>query len=741
MRIAHQHSEEERRLRSLRDLQLLDTDAEERFDRLTRLAATVLGTPIALVSLVDRDRQWFKSRVGLDVAETTRDIAFCSHAIVADSDDVFIVEDATLDDRFADNPLVTGDPSIRFYAGQPLHDTNGMPVGTLCVIDHEPRVMTAMQRDALARIAALVEHEFGRRTEEELVTALAHSEARKSLVLDTVSEGLVLQDASGAIVEWNPAAERLLGLSGDELAGRTSTDPRWSAIHLDGTPWPGETHPAMVALSTGQPVRNKTMGVHQPNGRMQWLRVTAQPVVGEQGVAVQVVTTFADIGAEIMETQQRKILAAALERNEETARLSLDALEQGVLFADLAGSIHRMNPAAERILGYTAAGLSDLWITPDWITYDENWTPLADGDRPIRHAVLTGETVVGRIVGWRRGDGSRILIRLSVVPNTDRIGSLVITFTDITSERLAQRLLDATLETAPVGLAVLDTDRTILRCNKMFADQAGREPDELLGTDVLQLIMPDDQGAAATVGRRLRVGMTAQAQLDQRVNRPDGVELWVNTHLAIIADPERPLAIAATQDVTERIHLTEQLAHRAMHDTLTDLPNRQLLETTLEDALARTKTDGTAIGLCFVDLDGFKQINDTLGHAAGDRVIVSVAERIRATIRGGDLAARVGGDEFVVVLDPVADTGHALTVATRLRDALTSVATRAGDPTCGASVGLAVSEPGDTVSTLLNRADAAMYRAKARAGSAVELETGDQVFEPVHRELHPTLHP
>jgi diguanylate cyclase (GGDEF)-like protein/PAS domain S-box-containing protein len=709
---------------------MLDTEAEERFDRLTRLAATVLGTPIALVSLVDRDRQWFKSKVGLDTVETARELAFCAHAIVADSDDVFTVEDATLDDRFADNPLVTGDPNIRFYAGQPLHDTSGMPVGTLCVIDRKPRQLTEMQRDALAHIGALVEAEFGRRTEQDLVFALADSEARKSLVLDTVSEGLVLQDASGAIVEWNPAAEHLLGLSDDELAGRVSTDPRWGAIRLDGSPWPGETHPAMVALATGRAVRGQTMGVHQPNGRLQWLRVNAQPILDESGAAVQVVTTFADIDTEVMATQQRKILAAMLQRNEETARLSLDALEQGVLFADQAGIIHRMNPAAERILGQSASELTELWTSGTWTVYDESWSPLAVGDRPIPQAVLTGETVVGRIVGWRRRDGSRILIRMSVVPNTDGAGSVVIAFTDITSERLAQRLLDATLETAPVGLAVLDSDRTILRCNKMFADQAGRESEELIGTDALKLIMPDDQVAAATVGRRLRVGLTVGAQLDQRVNRPDGVELWVNTHLAVIADPERPLAIAATQDVTERIRLTEQLAHRAMHDTLTDLPNRQLLETTLELALARSKADGTSIGLCFVDLDGFKQVNDTLGHAAGDRVIVAVADRIRSSIRAGDLAARVGGDEFVVVLDPVADTGHALTVATRLREALTSVSTRASDPTFGASVGLAVSAPGDTASTLLNRADAAMYRAKARASSAVEMETGDEILEP-----------
>lgn len=149
------------RLETLRNLKILDTDPEERFDRVTRLARRIFGTPIALVSLVDSDRQWFKSRQGLDAEQTPRDVSFCGHAIL--NDDVMVVEDAHDDARFADNPLVMSDPSIRFYAGYPLNAPDGSKVGTLCIIDREPREMPDED------IALL--QELGEMIEEELVAA------------------------------------------------------------------------------------------------------------------------------------------------------------------------------------------------------------------------------------------------------------------------------------------------------------------------------------------------------------------------------------------------------------------------------------------------------------------------------------------------------------------------------------------------------------------------------------------
>ena len=150
--------DEEQRISSLRSLHILDTPAEERFDRITRIAVRLFQIPISLISLVDTDRQWFKSCQGLSFAETSRDVSFCGHAIL--SEETFVIPDPKLDPRFADNPLVTGDPHIRFYAGHPLHGPDGSRIGTLCLIGREPREWTESDGIALRDMAILAENEL-----------------------------------------------------------------------------------------------------------------------------------------------------------------------------------------------------------------------------------------------------------------------------------------------------------------------------------------------------------------------------------------------------------------------------------------------------------------------------------------------------------------------------------------------------------------------------------------------------
>ncbi|MEP5764335.1 MAG: sensor domain-containing diguanylate cyclase [Halieaceae bacterium] len=149
---------EAQRLDALLQLKILDTAAEERFDRITRIAQKLFDVPIALVSLVDSNRQWIKSSCGLDAGETSRDISFCGHAIL--SDEVFIVPDASADERFADNPLVTEAPHIRFYAGCPLQALDGSRVGTLCIIDRVARELDDSDIKALQDLASMVENEL-----------------------------------------------------------------------------------------------------------------------------------------------------------------------------------------------------------------------------------------------------------------------------------------------------------------------------------------------------------------------------------------------------------------------------------------------------------------------------------------------------------------------------------------------------------------------------------------------------
>jgi diguanylate cyclase (GGDEF)-like protein/PAS domain S-box-containing protein len=216
-------TDEAARLAALRALDVLDTPAEAEFDALVQAASTVCGTPISLVSLVDEGRQWFKANHGLaEATETPRNMAFCAHAIL--DDDLFVVHDATADERFADNPLVTGAPDIRFYAGAPVRLSDGHRVGTLCVIDRHPRQLDATQREVLISLSKAVARALeGRRAALQLRVAIDELEGRHQMLdatLRSIEDAVLATDAAGCIHWANPAAERLLGRSAQGLRGR-----------------------------------------------------------------------------------------------------------------------------------------------------------------------------------------------------------------------------------------------------------------------------------------------------------------------------------------------------------------------------------------------------------------------------------------------------------------------------------------------------------------------------------------
>jgi len=658
---------------------------------------------------------------------------------------------------------------------------------------------------------------------ESRVAGPAGAEQNKALLLETLSEGVVLQDADGRIIQWNPAAERLLGLSGDQLSGRTSTDRGWRAVHPDDSDWPGESHPAMEALRTGRAVEGAVMGVHRPDDSLVWLKVDAQPILDSGGAATGVTVSFSDI------TVQRQ-LQLALERSREIFEVALDALEQGVILLEAGGTIHQVSDAAVRIVGFTSTEMIEMFAEGRWETFDVNGNPMPFDERPVYRAFMSGEPVRGEVVGWRHRDGHLILVRVSCVPSAGDVGVLVVAFTDVTEEHRAQMLLDTTLDTAPVGIAVLDGGQRVVRCNAAYAMQAGRSVAELAGSDASALV-PTEATTRGQSGER-------------QIVRPDGSLIWVRSESAVIDDVDQRLSILATfditeqrrmmldlarfsylfehasdiivvigrdgetlysspskdrlvgagrtllemvhaddqervagkirslmtdgqgsgpfsfrvvatdgewhhlecvgvnlldetsvggivitaRDTTERERLAQQLAYRASHDDLTDLPSRGLLEARLNESLALAAHEQRRVGLCFIDLDGFKAVNDSLGHAAGDHVLTEVAERIRQVIRGGDVAARIGGDEFVLLIDPVAGPEEALSVATRVRDRIIADADQlAGPRGFGASIGLALSQIDDTSSSLLSRADAALYRAKLTRDSSIAMADDDTV--------------
>ncbi len=208
------------RLAALRRYQILDTQPEAEFDDLTRLAAIICGTPTALISLVDADRQWFKSRIGLDAAETPRDVAFCSHAIL--QPDLLETQDAQTDPRFQSNPLVIGEPRIRFYAGAPLQTSDGYNLGTICVIDYKPGRLSAHQREALnilsREVIRLMDLRLlNRDLEAQVDRALRREVTRRKALFDNAIAGIVVIGADFEVLEANHSFAAMLGYSLDEV--------------------------------------------------------------------------------------------------------------------------------------------------------------------------------------------------------------------------------------------------------------------------------------------------------------------------------------------------------------------------------------------------------------------------------------------------------------------------------------------------------------------------------------------
>ena len=227
----HPHNEPAR-LAALLALEVLDTGPEAEFDALVRAASLVCGTPISLISLIDTERQWFKANVGLPgVSETPRDVAFCSHAILGDG--LFEVADASLDPRFADNPLVTGQPDIRFYAGAPLRLSDGSQVGTLCVIDRQPRELSETQREVLRSLALAAAHALegqrAIRAERRAAVDLVASEARFRALSDGSPLGVFATDARGACTYTNERWQEIYGLTFAQSLGAGWT----TALHPD----------------------------------------------------------------------------------------------------------------------------------------------------------------------------------------------------------------------------------------------------------------------------------------------------------------------------------------------------------------------------------------------------------------------------------------------------------------------------------------------------------------------------
>ena len=281
----------------------------------------------------------------------------------------------------------------------------------------------------------------------------------------------------------------------------------------------------------------------------------------------------------------------------------------------------------------------------------------------------------------------------------------------------AEQRFSAAFREAPVAMLLIDPRGVVLDANPALGELVGDDPRALIGRQSLRLAHHDDRDAIRALLRAVVEQDDAVAPLEWRLERPAGEPVWVQGSVAPLPGEPKTLVLHLI-NVTERRATEARLAHRALHDALTGLPNRTLLSDRLEQAVRAVRRDQGGVAVLFLDLNGFKEVNDTYGHAAGDDVLVEVARRLRSAVRPADTVARLGGDEFAIVAEglPAPD---AFALAERVRDAL---APPIGALRVAASVGAAHSDDvGLDASTLLAQADDDMYRIKGRRDGRMEL--------------------
>ena len=394
--------DEKKRLQELHRYAILDTPPEARFDRITGLAARLFRVPIALVSLVDEHRQWFKSRRGTDLQETPRDISFCTYAI--EKDGVLMVPDAALDPRFASSPVVTGAPHVRFYAGAPLITAAGYRIGTLCLADTRPRPPLSAEEEAnLADLAGIVVDELELRLAEKLRREM---EKLFSSVFATAAVGISVTDEAGNYVHVNPAYCRMFGYAEAELLGRSA----FLLLPEETQELARRAHAAFIEGKAGMPT---VWQAQSRDGRVLDLFVNSALLVTEDGRRLRV-SALTDV------TQLRQTEAALRESNRRLEQLAaiVESSDDAIMSATLEGEVTSWNAGAERIYGYTAAEVVGRPVS----TLVPEETP--DEFAGLMEKVRRGERVIGHETTRVRKGGGKIRVSLTLSPLKDEQGRI-----------------------------------------------------------------------------------------------------------------------------------------------------------------------------------------------------------------------------------------------------------------------------------------------------------------------------
>ena len=704
---------------------VLDSEPEAVFDTIARTASEICCVPIALLTLVDDERQWFKANVGLPgINETPRDIAFCAHAIGGDA--LFEIPDATRDARFVDNPLVTAAPDIRFYAGAPLVLSGGERVGTLCVIDRQTGHLNAIQKQMLQLLATiavqaltmrrdLILRALSIRSEQE--RALAANERFLRRLTDSLPMRVAYVDQDMRYRFVNQAHCQRFDRSRDQIIGRTRSElTRGGDDELIG---------AKVLLAL--------------NGQAQRFEYDDQVGTQTRRIESQLIPDISDTG------EVRGFFSTGLDitdrRDAEKAVRELAAIFENttdyVVQTDAHGALIYLNPAARRATG----------IAPDEPVAHRNFsefnTPetnqqFADIVVPATaaHGVWAGEaTVYG-------ANHQTIPISHMVIAHRDaagRIDHYSAVMRNISEEVEAKRqllrqsnTLRSVLEATPSLMVIVGADRRYRFVNSAYERWSGTTRSAIIGRTLLEVLGQQEHELGLPWVDQVLAGKNVSFLRDygsgERMRH-----LSVNFIPLCASDGKVDGFVGVSHDITQHKQEETRLLRLSQQDGLTGLLNRSGFEENLQYRV--NQGSAVSLALLFIDLDHFKPINDKYGHAVGDQVLQIFAERVQRLVRPTDTFARLGGDEFAVVLSGIYEATAAQTIAQSIVDAASRpFAVSTGLISISASVGIALAiKPTSDWRDLMARADHQTYQAKATGrgrymGPAARARSESQLF-------------
>lgn len=655
---------EAQRLETLRGYDVLDTPPESAFDDLTLLAAQICQVPIAVITLVDENRQWFKSIIGLNATETPREFAFCAHAILY-SDKVLEVRDAQIDPRFADNPLVTADPHIRFYAGASLVAPDGLALGTLCVIDYVPRVLSAEQQTALRALSR---------------TVIAQLELRRTLAAHRRAEQQ-LQSLNASLDQKVEARTAQLKTAYDRLERLTKL---YAAL--------SQCNQAIVRCASEAELFPQICrdAVQFGGMKMAWIGL-----VDEVSQRVSPVAAFGD-GMEYLE---------------------------GIQISVAAGDPTGRGPTGTSIRENQPFWCQDFQHDPVTAPWHERGARVgwgASASLPLhRNGVVIGafnlyageanafDEAERNLLVEMAMDISYALDKFDLKAQHKRIEDALIA---------SERDLQDAQRVGRIGSYIFDLKSDVWRSSATLDAILGIGEDfSRTAAGWMEIVHPSHRDEMRSYLRDLIAEHQSLEREFRIVRANDGTEHWVMGRGKTEYDSDgNPLLMVGTiQDITARKQAEERLLHLAHFDALTGLPNRALFTDRINYALSMAQRGRAQLAVMFLDLDHFKNVNDNLGHRIGDALLVEVAKRLKSAMREEDTASRLGGDEFILVL-PGTDVNGAVHVAEKL---LETVAQRCQieqhELVITPSIGIAMyPDDGEDFDTLSKCADVAMYRAK-----------------------------